>query len=387
METVATLEEPRSVKKQVIVAFSVMLVVIALLGLVKYIQISRAIAQSASFAPPPETVTSSIAKLERWQDTFTAVGSLKAHQGVTLSAETGGTVERILFESGNQVAAGDLLIVLDTRVEQGELEGALARQSRARSAFVRTQQLIASNAVSKDRLEEAESAFRQASAEVQALEAIIARKKIIAPFPGRTGIRLVNVGQYVQSGTPIVPLYDLKQLYLDFFVPQRLISEIAEGQKVRLAVDAFPDRVFDATVSAVNPQIDPVTRNIAIRATLVNENEVLRPGMFAKVTLILPHVTEVITLPGTSISFAPYGDSVYVIEKMKDPQGNEYQGARQQIVQIGSHRGELVSILSGITAGQEIVSSGIFKIRPGAPVVVDNSIVPGSNPAPKPADT
>lgn len=378
---------PPSTKKQILVTAGIILAVVVVLAVIKYFQIAAAIAQSKAFAPPPESVTSIVTTETSWPKTLEAVATLNAEQGVTLSAEEAGKVVRVAFESGSAVSKGDLLIELDTSVEEANLAAAVAKQEWTERQLTRSQRLRASNAVSQEVLDDALSQKRQADAEVESLRALIAKKKITAPFSGRTGIRLVNVGEFVAAGTALVPLHSLNPLYADFSLPQQDVASVAVGQRVEIAVDAFPGQNFSGVVSAVNPQVDASTRNVAVRATIENPEEKLRPGMFAQAKVVLPGEETFIALPATSVQYAPYGDTVYVIEKMKDPQGNEYTGVRQQVVKLGRRQGEQIAILNGLKPGEEIVTSGVFKLHSGAAVRVNNDFAPGNSLSPSPADT
>lgn len=374
-------------KRQIYLTLGIIGAVVVVFGLIKYIQVSRAIAASQAFAPPPEAITSMVAEQTTWPRTFDAVGSITPENGVTLSAEEPGRVARIGFESGSEVNAGDVLVELDTSVEEANLKAALAKLEAAQRDLARAQRLRSTNAVSQETLDNALSLARQSEAESQSLHAIIGRKKVTAPFSGRAGIRLVNVGQYISAGTPVVPLHSLDPMYIDFTLPQQDVPSLAVGQTVQVRVDAFKDRMFPGSISAINPQVDSSTRNVAIRATIPNADQALRPGMFADARVILPQSDTLIAIPATSISYAPYGDTVYVIEQMKDPSGKEYTGVRQQVVKLGRRQGDQIAILDGIKPGEQIATSGIFKLRPGAAVQINNSFSPGNSLSPKPADT
>jgi len=379
-----------SVRKQILIASGAMIALIVILGGFKFLQISRAIAEHASFAPPPDAVTSYVATEVEWPRTLTAIGSLAPKQGVTLSAEEAGRVSRIAFESGAVVKQGDVLVELDTAVEEGTLVAAQARSDRAKASFLRAQKLRTANAVSEDVLEDAESQYRQAEATVQSITAAILRKKVYAPFDGRTGIRMVNIGQFVDPGTAIVPLHALDPMFMNFSLPQQVIGELSVGLKTTLQLDAFPGEVFIGEITAINPQVSDTTRNIDLQATIPNPQERLRPGMYARVTVNLPGSEKIVAIPSTSISYAPYGDTVFIIEKMKDPQNPEapeYLGVRQQIVEVGRKIGEQISILKGLPPGTEIATSGLFKLRPGAKVKVNNELAPSNELAPQPQDT
>lgn len=376
-----------STKKQVLLALSVVGALIVALGVVKYLQIAHAIAQSAQFAPPPEAVTVLEVQPQPWQRSLSAVGTVIAQQGAMLSTEESGVVHRINFESGQEVEKGAVLVELDTTVEEADLRAAQAVLDQARQAFKRAQALYPKQAISQAEYESAEAKQREAAATVASLEASIARHRVIAPFSGRAGIREVNVGDYITAGTPIVPLYSLDPLFVNFSVPERSLPVLAVGQRVVVRVDAFPDRVFEAQLTSINPQVNRVTRNVELQATASNPEGLLRPGMFAQVELMLPSEDQFIAIPVTSVSYAPYGDSVYVVSEMKGPNGESYLGVRQQIVKLGPKRGDQVAVLSGLQPGERVATSGTFKLRPGAAVQVVEGPAPSNDPHPTPADS
>lgn len=364
-------------------------VLITLLAGYKGCSIYTAIQQNANFAPPPEAITSAVAKEETWTNKLSAVGSLMAMQGVTISAEEAGKVTKIGFESGSAVNQGDLLVEIDTSVEEAKLKGALAWEARTQKALTRSQQLRTNNAVSADELDNASGEYQRAASEVESLKATIAKKRITAPFAGKTGIRMVNVGEYLSQGTPIVPLHSLGTLYTNFSLPQQALAKLKVGQSVSLAVDAFPNENFEGKINAINPNVSDSNRNVEVQATIKNDDERLRPGMFVTAHVSLAEETKVIALPVTSINYAPYGDSVYIIEKVKDPKDptKEFDGVRQQFVKIGSKQGDQVAILSGIKPGEQVATSGLFKLRPGASVAINNAHAPSDSKSPSPADT
>ena len=374
-------------RKQILITVVLVGLVIAGLGFVKYLQISKAISEHSNFTPPPEAVTSIIVTEQEWDQTLNAVGSLAPVQGATLSSEESGTIAVVAVESGANVKKGDPLIELDTSVEKANLSEALAKKDWAEKKFKRIQTLRKTNAVSQEEMDDAESEYRQAAAVVASIESLIAKKKIVAPFDGRTGIRLVNVGQFVAPGTPLIPLYTVDPIYLNFSLPQQVLGLVSAGQEIKLTTDAFPGEVFAGTISTVNPQVEVASRSVTVQALIPNSDQRLKPGMFASVRVILPKKEKVIAIPSTSISYAPYGDTVYVIEKMKGPNGAEYNGVRQQVVKTGTKHGDLVSVTSGLKVGEEIVTSGLFKLRPNVAVAVNNSITPGNDPSPNPSDT
>lgn len=364
--------------KLVLITFAAVLVaVIGLIGFRIYMGMKM-----AAFGPPPEAVTSAIVTEHPWQDQFEGVGSLDPTQGATLAAEESGRVSKINFESGTRVEAGAVLIELDTSVEEANLKGALAMKARMAKAFERAEALRTKNAISSDEYDNTSAQFQQSVAQADSLAATIKRKKIVAPFSGVAGIRTVNVGDFVNAGKLIVPLYAVDELYVNFMVPQKLALQVHTGQKVTITTESDSSKQFEGTVTAVNPNIDEASRNFSVQGTIKNIEGSLKPGMFASVALDLGDLQNRLTIPVTSIQYAPYGDSVYVIEKQKE---GEPATVRQQFVKIGAKRGDQVSIVSGLKVGEEVVTSGLFKMHPGAKVNVNNEVKPSDaqNPAPQ----
>ena len=374
-------------RKQVIWGAGAALVLILALALIKGAQIGFGIYMNSQFSPPPEAVTSIKILEEVWPETLSAVGNLEASVGATLSAEVAGTVSAIHFESGSDVAAGQTLVELDTAVEEANLKAQDARLEWARSKLLRAKNLRNSNTVSQDALDDAQSEFNQATAQAEAVRAQIKRMNIVAPFAGRAGIRIVNIGDHVESGTKVVPLFALDPIFLNFTLPQKFVSDVQPKDKVEMLIDAFQGRNFVGEVRAIDPQIDLQTRSLKVQASFPNVDGSLRPGMFAKLALFLGSNKTLFSLPLSSINFAPYGDSVYVIETIKDPVGKEYLGVRQQVVKLGERRGDRVQIVEGLKSGEEVVTTGVFKLRPGAAVLVNNAQLPKNELSPNPADT
>jgi len=372
---------------QVLAAVVIVGSAILLLAGYKFFSVRQAIAKHANFAPPPEAVTSIDAAESEWHSSLSAVGSVAAVQGVTLGIEEAGIVRSIFVESGTQVEKGTVLVELDTSVEEAELKGSIARLDRARHELERTKSLGEKNAISKSEFDKAEADFRSADSEAAALRARIARKRVVAPFAGKVGIKEVNVGQYLAAGAPVIPLHALNPLYVNFSLPQQAIQELSPGQKVTVTLEGTSVRELEGTLTAINPQIEERTRNGSLQVTVQNPKEILRPGMFVRVSMSLPSKQTVIAIPNSSISYAPYGNSVFVIETMKDPKGNEYLGVRSQIVKLGGQRGEQVAILRGLTPGEKVVTTGVFKLRPGAAVTINDALSPSNDPAPSPSDT
>jgi len=358
------------------------------LGAVKYFQIQTAVAQAASFQPPPEAVTTAVAKRDEWPASLPAIGSVAPVQGVMVSADMPGIVARIAFESGAKVKQGQLLVELDTRQEQAQLAAAQARRELAAANLTRMEGLIKKGVTSHAEFDASQAEDKQAAASVGEIGAAIDRKTIRAPFTGVLGICKVNVGQYLDSGAPIVQLQSVDPIHVNFSLPQQDAANLLPGTPVRVTGDGLPPgEPIEGAITALDSVVDEKTRNIQAQATLANPNGLLRAGMFVQVEAVLPESSHVIALPATAINHAPYGDSVYVVEEMKGPDGSIYRGARQHFVKLGPARGDLVAVISGVEPGQEVVTSGVFKLRNGSAVQVNNDVVPGDNPAPRPQDS
>jgi membrane fusion protein, multidrug efflux system len=374
-------------RKRMILVVSVLVVVIASIAFVKYQQIKAAIAQGSSFQPPPVAVTTVNAEQVNWQASLSAIGSATAVHGVMVSADLPGLVAEIDFDSGRHVDAGDVLVRLDTRQEQAQLESALAQKDLAKLSLDRAQNLIEKKAISQSELDQLDAQKRQADAAVDEIRAAIDRKTIRAPFSGTLGIRQVNLGQFLAGGAPVVQLQKLDPIYVNFSVPQQNAGLVHAGDVVQVKIAGVDGVAATGKVTAVNSVIDADTRNVDIQATFSNKNEVLRPGMYVSVDVLLGTSNDVIALPASAINYAPYGNSVYIVEDVTGPGGKTYQGVRQQFVKLGGGRGDQVAVLSGVKAGEVVVSSGVFKLRPGAAVEVNNDVQPSNNPAPKPEDS
>jgi len=309
-------------------------------------------------------------------------------QGAMISTELPGTVAEVAFESGAMVQKGDLLVQLDTSAEEAQLRSADADTELARADVERARDLTARKVISKAELDAAEAKFKQKSAMTENMRAMIAKKTIRAPFDGAAGIRAVNVGQMINAGQQVVPLQALDPVYVDFALPQQRLAELSNGLEVRVTTDAFPEQEFRGKLTAINSAVDMATRNVSLQATLPNPDHSLRPGMFAKVAVALPQKNPVLVIPATAVSYAPYGDSVFVIEKKKDEKTKqEMQLIRQQFVRLGETRGDFVTVTNGLKAGETVVSSGVFKLRNGMPVVINNELAPKPELSPKPAQT
>ncbi len=358
-----------------------------ILGSVKYFQIQAANAGFANMPMRFESVTSQVAAEEDWIPALRAIGSTAPVQGVTVSTDQPGIVTKINFESGQMVKQGDLLVQLDVSQEEAQLRSAAAQQKLAALNLQRQQNLIKSRVSAQSELDTAQAEFDQATARVLEMKAMTDKKTIRAPFSGMLGIRAVNLGQYLQSGSAIAPLQALDPIYVNFYLPQQNLGEIAAGQTVKVKADGLPDVKFEGKVNAVDSVVDEATRNVRVQATLANPKGQLRPGMFVNAEVPRDKPSRHVVLPSTAIQYAPYGDTVYIIEEMTDPKGVSYKGVRQQIVKLGETRGDRVAVVSGIKPGEEVVTSGVFKLRQGAAIQVNNSILPENSEAPTPEDT
>lgn len=362
------------------------IVFIGAIGGFKYLQIKAAMSQS--WAPPPEAVTTVIAKQETWSTTLNAIGSVEAVNGVTVSADLPGIVESIAFASGRSVSKGDVLVRLDTRQERAQLAAADAQRDLARLALERNRGLAASGVVAQANFDQAQAEFKSAEARVGEINATIARKTIRAPFSGVLGIRQVNVGQYVAGGAPIVSLQAIRPAYVNLSVPQQELARLTPGTPIEVVSDALgaPET---GKIAALDSVIDQSTRNARIQAIFENRSGKLRPGMFVEARLArgASAATPVVMVPATAISYAPFGDSVFIVEDMTGQDGKSYKGVRQQFVKLAGARGDQVAVTTGLKAGEEVVTSGAFKLRPGAAVVVNNKVQPSNSAAPKPENS
>jgi membrane fusion protein (multidrug efflux system) len=373
--------------KKIIIGIAIVLLVVGGLGGIKALQIKALIASAKSFSQPPETVASAVVHEEKWQGTLTAIGSVTAVQGVVITPELAGTVREINFESGAVVAKGDLLVKLDTSSEEAQLRSLEAQVQWAKVTLERQTSLRTNQIGSQSDYDSADAAWKQAVANADATRAIIEKKTLRAPFAGQLGLRQVNLGQYLDAGKSIVSLQSLTPVYTDFSLPQQELGHLKPGMHVRVTTDTYPDRKFDGTLLALNPDLDSATRSVAMRATFDNPDQALRPGMFAKVEVLLPEEKSVLVIPATAVLSQPYGDSVYVIEAAPEKIG-EKPGlvVRQQIVRTGEARGDLITIKSGLKPGERVVSAGGLKLRNGMAVTENNDLVPKSEKSPHPPE-
>ena len=360
---------------------------IAAIGSFKFFQIRSAMAQQGSFAPPPEAVTTVVAAPQPWDTTIDAIGSVAAVNGVMVSADLPGLVAEIDFTSGQHVNQGDVLVRLDTKQERAQLAAAVAQLNLAQLDLKRTQGLLPQGVIPQSAQDQTAAQYKQAEARVGEIEAAIARKTIRAPFTGTLGIREINLGQYLAGGAPIVSLQSLQPVYVNFSVPQQVLSLVKPGATVQVTGDSLGGETEMGRIAAVDSVIDEATRNARVQAVFGNRSLKLKPGMFVQAQLAKGVSASLIALPASSISYAPFGDSVFIVEQVAGPDGRKYRGVRQQFVKLGGTRGDQIAVLTGVKPGEEVVTSGVFKLRPGAAVQVNNAIQPSNEAKPKTEDS
>ena len=374
-------------RRRMIQAVALLLLVVLGLGGAKFMQIRAAMAQGAAWQPPPEAVSTTVAHVEEWPSSLGAIGSVAAVQGVTVSADLPGIVERIEFESGRRVQAGDVLVRLDISQEREQLASAEAHRDLAHLDLDRSRQLLTKQVISQAEFDRAEAESKQADAAVREIQARIERKTIRAPFSGLLGLRQVDLGQYLNGGDAVVPLQSMDPVYIHFALPQQDMAALRIGAAVRVSAENIDVGRAEGVITAMNSIVDEATRNVQVQATFRNPTGRLRPGMFVRVEASLGRGATVIGLPASAVNYAPYGNSVFVVTDMKGANGKPYRGVEQRFVQLGPRRGDQVSVVSGLKPGEEVVTSGGFKLRTGAAVLIDNKLAPSNNPAPKPEDS
>jgi membrane fusion protein (multidrug efflux system) len=373
--------------KRMSIMVAAFLAVVGGIAFIKVAQVRAAIAEYASFAPPPTAVTTAIAEKQKWQPVLEAVGTLKPVQGVVLSTDLSGIVDEILFESGASVKKGDVLVKLESSQEEAQLRSAEARWELARINKERQAELLKKNATSRSEFDAAVAEFHQSEAAVQEVKALIARKAISAPFDGVTGIRKVNVGQYINPGDQIVPLEALDPVYVEFSLPQQHLDRIKRLGKLQLEAEGVQGHKFEGFINAIDAKVEEATRNFVVQGTVRNPEGKLRSGMFVKVEVLLPEENEVIAIPASSLTYSPSFTTVFVVVEKEGPDGKPARMAEQRIVTTGQRKGDLVAILSGIKEGEEVITSGGFKYRDGEPVQVNNAVQPSSELSPQPPNT
>jgi len=346
----------------------------------KALQIGALIKHGKAFVPPPATVNAAEVKSELWPQDLTAVATLTAVQGVTIAAELAGKVAQIAFEPGAAVRKGDLLIRQDTSLEEAQLPGALAAAELARINHERADRMLEEKIISQADHDAAVAAHQQALAQANSIRATLEKKTVRVPFSGRLGVRQVNLGQLLREGDPIVTLQAIDPIFVDFSLPQQQLAQAQVGQPVQVTCDALPGQTLTGKVTTISPLVDSDTRNIKLQATVQNRGETLRPGMFVSVAVNRNVALPVQAIPATAVLYAPYSDSVFVIDR--GPDGSTV--LRQQLVRLGAKRGDLVAVESGLKPGERVASTGVFKLRNGQPVVIDNQSAPAFQQAPTP---
>lgn len=367
-------------RRRMLIMLGVVVLVVLLLAGYKAWSIYQQI-QQFSAPKPAVAVPVAVATEQPWQSRLPAIGSLKALQGVDLSLEIAGTVKAVLFESGQQVKAGQALLQLDSDVEKSLLGTAEADLGLAQVEHGRGSRLVGDQAISKGDFDKLAAQLKKSSATVAQLNASLAKKRILAPFSGTIGIRQVDVGDYLASGKVIATLQDLSSLYVDFNVPEQALPKLAVGQVAQISVAAYPQQTFDAKISAINPKVDDATRNVLIRATLPNPDSKLLPGMFASVQVLLPGAKSQIVVPEGAITYTLYGNSVYVVVEKKDAKGESQSVVERRFVETGEHRDGHVIVSKGLKAGEQVVSGGQLKLNEGSHVAVtpDQNLTPAQN--------
>jgi len=335
---------------------------------------------------PPITVSTTVAVTDTWAPAIHAIGSLRAVQGVDVSAQVAGQITHLYFDSGDVVAKNDLLLQQYTADELAQLDGLVAEHKLAELNFKRLQDLSSKQLASEFDFDTSRTKLQRAEAAEAALRLTIDKKTIHAPFAGQLGLRRIDLGQYVEPGDPLVRLEATARMLVDFTISQRAVNQIYTGQLITVHVDAWPDRHFAGVIDAIEPKIEPDTHNVRVRGVLNNANARLLPGMFAHIEIQLPEQAGVVTIPQSAVTYSPYGDSVFVVEERPDTNGNPVLGVINTFVVTGATRGDQVAIQTGLAAGATVVTAGQQKLRNEAHVVVDNSVPVSNNPAPQPAN-
>ena len=374
--------------KALLISAAGIAVVVGLLAGAKALQIGSLIKHGKAAKIPPEVVSTIQAQAQTWESLVTAVGTLEAVQGVTVTAELTGKVVAIPFEPGTEIKAGDLLVQQDIAAENAQLRSAEAAVALAKITLERSKKMLATKVVAESNYDNADAQLKQTLAQADNIRATIAKKTIRAPFSGRLGIRMVNIGQIIKEGEAIVSLQSLNPIFVNFLVPQQQLPQMQLGYPVRITSDALPaGQTVTGAITAVNPDVDAASRNVRVQVTVANQEELLRPGMFVNVTVVLPATNPVLAIPATAVLYAPYSDSVFIVEDAKAEEGNAGgKVVRQQFVRLGEKRGDFVAVTSGLAPEQILVSTGVFKLRTGQSVVVDNALAPEFKLAPQPKD-
>jgi len=341
----------------------------------------------AAIAAAPMTVSTTTAAYQDWQPQLEAVGSLRAVSGADLSLEVSGIVDDIEFKSGDDVKAGAVLLKLRSNDDLSKLQSLQASAELAQVTYNRDLKQFAVKAVAQATLDTDVANLKSYKAQVAEQQAILDKKTLRAPFAGHLGLRQVDLGQYLTAGTAVVTLQALDPIYVDFYLPQQALDKLKVGQPLKAKVDTYAGETFDGEISALNPKVDPSTRNVQVRGTFRNPDHKLLPGMYATVDIVVGAPQRYITLPQTAITFSSYGDTVYLVDNKGQGAGGRPQlVARQTFVTVGSTRGDQIAVLSGVKEGDVVVSAGQVKLRNGVAVAVNNTVQPADNPNPKVPD-
>lgn len=374
-------------KKRIFLTTIIALAVVAAIFGTKFRSLKREAAAMAAMRPPAAAVTTAPATSGAWRNTLSAVGTVESYQGVALRSEIEGRVTEVAFDSGKTVKAGEVLVQMDTATEVAQLKGLEAGARLAAASLERVQSLRETNANTASDLDTAQANHAEALAAIESLKATLAKKRIVAPFAGRVGIRQVNVGQFLNKGDSIVSIEAVNPAYVDFALPQQELPNLKVGLPVVVEVDAFPGRVFEGTIEAIDPRVSAATRNLRLRAVVPNTDESLRAGLFAHVAVQLPDETKVLELPATAVVYSPYGNSVFVVNEKAGTDGARSLVAEQRFVTTGGKRGDRIAILNGLKAGEQVVTAGQMKLRNGSAVIVNNTVVPANSLKPTPAQS
>ncbi len=365
-------------KKRIFLTVVIALVIFGAIFGYKFYTIRQMMAAMALRAPQPVTVSAAAVVQQTWSNTLPTVGNLTSYRGVTIKTELEGLVREVVAQSGAVVEAGDALVMLDTASEEAQLKGLEAQAALAESNLARASELRTNGTNTPSDLDAAEAAAIQTKAAVAQLRITIAKKHIVAPFSGRLGIVKVYPGQFLSKGDALVVLECIDPIHVDFSLPQQELSRLAEGQPVQLMVDAYPNRIFEAKITAISPRVTDVTRSVDVRATLDNKDELLRPGMYARAEVVLPPTENAMVLPSSAVVHNPYGETVYLIENGV---------AQQRFIKTGASRGDLIVVEGGLKPGDQVVTAGQIKLRNGSPVRIDNTVAPQAEAAPKPHES
>ena len=363
----------------------VVLVVLGAVAYFKYAQIQGFMAMKKA-GQPPAVVSVATVSAQTWQPTLDEVGSLRAANGVDLSFETSGIVDQLRFKSGDDVQVGQVLATLRLNDEPGKIKALQAQEKLAEITIARDKKQFAAQAVAQATIDTDTANLQNLQAQITQVQAQIDEKIIKAPFSGTLGVRQIDLGQFLPAGTLVVTLQALDPIFVDFSVPQQGLDQLHLHEKVTIKIDAYPNQTFTGELSAINPKIDPQTRNIQVRATVRNSDHKLKPGMYATVSISSGTAQSYITVPQTAITYAPYGNTVYVVQNGQDQDGKATKTVDQAFVTTGPTRGDQIAVLKGLKEGQTIVTAGQIKLHKGSPIIVNNSIEPLSDANPSPQE-